>query len=126
MSEATISPEAAAVEVTPKTEREILVEKYNKLFAQRNSIDEKLAKIVEEVNGIDRLEALTVGVRVIVKIGKGETSKDVEGEIIGEQVLEDGTKQFKVAYGSGMDADVTVKKATQIRLPSPPAEDQAQ
>lgn len=101
---------------TPKTARELLVEKYNALKAKRDEIDGKMAEVVKEVSAIDDLNRIVDGSAVIIKIGKGDTAKEVTGTVTGVKTDEAGEKSFKVAYGSGFDTDVAVVKAGRIRL----------
>jgi hypothetical protein len=46
--------------------------------------------------------------------------------VIGVKEEEDGTKLYKVTYGSGFDADVTVVKAGKLSLTAPVVEQAAE
>lgn len=111
----------AAPEVK-KTRLEKLTESYNKKKASYDKLAAELTEIVNEVNAINALGSIDVGSKVVISIGKGESAKDVEGTVIGVREDEDGAKQFKVAYGSGFDADVKVVGSTKLRLPTAQAE----
>lgn len=118
MTEA-VNPEQtaeAAAPAAPLTPREKLIEKYNKLFAQRKDIDEKLAAIVAEVTAIDTQASVGVGSVVLFSKGKGEAAVQVEGIVIGARDNEDGTKDLKISYGTGFDADVVVLKASKVKV----------
>lgn len=94
----------------------------------RNTYDNAVAKITEltkvaqeaatELNAIAALAAVGEGSAVIVTVGKGDTAKAVAGTVTGVKVEEDGSKVYKVQYGSGFDVDVVVVKANKIALPT--------
>lgn len=115
---------AAAPEVK-KTRLEKLTESYNKKRAQHEKLTAELTEIVAEVNAINALGSIAEGSKVVISIGKGETARDVEGTVIGVREDEDGAKQYKVAYGSGFDADVKVVGSSKLRLPAPVATEEA-
>ena len=71
------------------------------------------------MNAIDALTNVAEHTAVIVTLGKGKTLRDVAGIVIAVRVEEDGAKVYKVAYGSGFDADTAIVKAGKIKLPVP-------
>jgi hypothetical protein len=108
----------AAVE--PKlTAREKLMAKYDKLAAKAAELTAEVNKVVEEINALDALASITVGSPVIVTIGKGESAKEVDAVVVGVKDDEDGSKVYKVQYGTGFDADIAVVKQGKITLPVP-------
>ena len=100
------------------TRREQLLNQYTALVDQVSTRNVSIAKIVAEINSIDALQAVTDGSVVNISIGKGETAKVVLATVIGVRVEEDGSKTYKVGFGTGFDADVKVVKAWQISLPA--------
>lgn len=76
--------------------------------------------IANELNNAAALAALKEGDAIQLKLGRKFADKDttriVDATIIGSRTEEDGSKQFKVQYGSGFDADVAVVGAGQIIL----------
>lgn len=113
----TNTTDAAAPEVK-KTRLEKLTDSYNKKRASYDKLAAELTDIVNEINAINALGSVAEGSKVVISIGKGESAKEVEGTVIGVREDEDGAKQFKVAYGSGFDADVKVVGAAKLRLPT--------
>lgn len=105
-----------APEVKP-TRREKLLAQYNAALTKHSELTAKLAELVEEINSIDALAAVDVGHTVIISVGKGDEAKEVEASVIGVREEEDGSKTYKVTYGSGFDADIAVVKGSKLKLP---------
>lgn len=104
------------------TPREKLALKYEKLAAKANALSAEITEVVNAINEIDAIAGIAVGTAVIVSIGKGDTAKDVEAVVVGVKDDEDGSKVFKVQYGTGFDADIAVVKQGKISLPAVAAE----
>lgn len=115
--------ETAAAPAAPKTREEKLRAEYAKLAARIHADTEKANNIVAELNEIAALAAVGAGSVVIVTVGKGENAREVQATVIGVRVEEDGSKTYKVQYGSGFDADVAVVKGNKIKLPQPVQEE---
>lgn len=105
-----------APEVKP-TRREKLLAQYNAALAKHTELAAKMSELVEEINSIDALAAVDVGHTVIISVGKGDEAKEVEASVIGVREEEDGSKTYKVTYGSGFDADIAVVKGNKLKLP---------
>ena len=114
--ETAAASETAAPEVKP-TRRERLVAQYNAAFVKYAELSTKLKELAAEINTIDALAAVTVGSTVIVTVGRGDDSKEVEASVIGVREEEDGSKTYKVTYGTGFDADIAVVKGSKLKLP---------
>lgn len=112
----TAAETAAAPEVKP-TRREKLLAQYNAAFAKHAELSAKLQELAAEINSIDALAAVTVGSVVIVTVGRGDDAKEVEARVIGVREEEDGSKTYKVTYGTGFDADIAVVKGNKLKLP---------
>lgn len=107
----------AATEVVKLTRREKLLAQYNTAFAKHAELAAKLQELAAEINSIDALAAVTVGSVVVVTVGRGDEAKEVEASVIGVREEEDGSKTYKVTYGSGFDADIAVVKGNKLKLP---------
>lgn len=110
---------AAPEVVAPKLSRA------EKLLARANLLAARIAKDTEdynniklEIEGADRLKNVGQGSLVKVKLGRKFADKDttriVVSTVVGVKEDEEGAKQYKVAYGSGFDADIAVVTASQI------------
>lgn len=99
----------------------LLESKYNAAIAARDKAQVKVDELLAQINAVNALAAVTVGSTVIITVGKGDSAKDVASLVIGERENEDGTKTFKVTYGSGFDADVATVSSTKVKLPEPVA-----
>lgn len=117
----TQATEQAAPEVK-LSRREKLLAKYNTLFAKRSDIDAELGELVAEINSIDKLASVDAGSVVYITVGKGEDAKEVEALVVAVKVEADGSKQYKVTYGTGFDTDVTVVTGKRLRLEPTQAE----
>ena len=111
---------AAAPEAVKLTRREKLLAQYNAAFAKHAELAAKLSELASEINSIDALAAVHVGSVVIVTVGRGDDAKEVDASVIGVREEEDGSKTYKVTYGSGFDADIAVVKGNKLKLPVVP------
>lgn len=113
----TAAETTAAAEGVKLTRREKLLAQYNTAFAKHADLAAKLQELAAEINSIDALSAVTVGSVVVVTVGRGDEAKEVEASVIGVREEEDGSKTYKVTYGSGFDADIAVVKGNKLKLP---------
>lgn len=112
------SNETSAPATEPKlTPRERLMQKYNKLAAKATDLSTEITKVVAEIAEIDALDSIDVGAAVFVTMGKGEEAREVPATVIAVKLDDDGSKVYKVQYGTGFDADITVVRAGKIKLP---------
>lgn len=109
--------ETTAAPEVKLTRREKLLAQYNTAFAKHAELAAKLQELAAEINSIDALAAVTVGSVVVVTVGRGDEAKEVEASVIGVREEEDGSKTYKVTYGSGFDADIAVVKGNKLKLP---------
>ena len=114
---------APAAPEVKKTRVEKLTESYTKKRAQHEKLTAELVEIVDEINAINALSNIGQGSVVLISIGKGDTATKVQGTVLAVREDEDGKKEFKVAYGSGFDADVKVVGIS--KLSPVPTESQA-
>jgi hypothetical protein len=108
------------------TRREKLLESYNKKFAQVKKLNEEITELVSEINGSDLLQSVVAGSAVVITVGKGDYAKAVDGVVIGVRDEEDGSKTYKVQYGTGFDADIAVVKAGKLSVKVPSTEGAAE
>lgn len=113
----TASETTAAPEAVKLTRREKLLAQYNAAFAKHAELAAKLQELAAEINSIDAMAAVTLGSVVIMTVGRGDAAKEVEASVIGVREEEDGSKTYKVTYGSGFDADIAVVKGNKLKLP---------
>lgn len=121
----TAAETTAAPEAVKLTRREKLLAQYNAAFAKHAELAAKLQELAAEINSIDALAAVHVGSVVIVTVGRGDDAKEVDASVIGVREEEDGSKTYKVTYGSGFDADIAVVKGNKLKLPVVPAPEAA-
>ena len=117
MSELNTAAETTAAPEVKLTRREKLLAQYNTTFAKHGELAAKLQELAAEINSIAALAAVTVGSVVVVTVGRGDEAKEVEANVIGVREEEDGSKTYKVTYGSGFDADIVVVKGNKLKLP---------
>ena len=113
----TAAETTAAAEGVKLTRREKLLAQYTTAFAKHAELAAKLQELAAEINSIDALAAVTVGSVFVVTVGRGDEAKEVEASVIGVREEEDGSKTYKVTYGSGFDADIAVVKGNKLKLP---------
>ena len=113
----TAAETTAAPEAVKLTRREKLLAQYNTAFSKHAELAAKLQELAAEINSIDALAAVTVGSVVVVTVGRGDEAKEVEASVIGVRDEDDGSKTYKVTYGSGFDADIAVVKGNKLKLP---------
>lgn len=118
VNNANVNAGTEGAEAPKLTRRERLVARYEAGLAKFNALRESLQELADELNSIDALAAVDVGSVVLVTIGRAETLKTVEGTVIGVREEEDGSKTYKVAYGSGFDSDIAVVKGNKLALPA--------
>lgn len=106
--------------------REKLMKKFEEKKALYTKLATDLQELAAEIQAIDAAASIEVGTTVYINVGKGETRKEVEAKVIGIREDEETGKQYKVAYGSGFDADVKVVGASRLRLTPTPASEVAQ
>lgn len=109
--------EQAVVEVK-LTRAEKLV-KRAALLAKRIETDTaEYANLKHEVENLAAIDSIAEGTELIIKLGRKfadkDTTREVLATVVGVKENEDGSKQFKVAYGSGFDADVAVVDTSKV------------
>lgn len=104
------------------TREQKLQQKYADLVAKIQSDTDKANEIAAELSSIAALAAVQAGSAVTVRLGRKFKDKDTTrfeaGVVLAVKEEEDGSKLYKVQYGSGFDADITVVGAACISLPT--------
>lgn len=112
----------AAVETVKLTREQKLAAKLEALRARIQKDTDTYNELAAELNNIAALAAIGVGSEVIVKLGRKFADKDTTryepGIVVGVREDEDGSKQYKVQYGTGFDADITVVTGASLSLPA--------
>lgn len=89
------------------------------LLAKRIETDTaEYANLKHEVENLAAIDSITEGTELVIKLGRKfadkDTTREVLATVVGVKENEDGSKQFKVAYGSGFDADVAVVDTSKV------------
>lgn len=120
-----VTETTAAIAEVKKPLRQRLSDKYAALYEKYEKLAAELQELGQEISAIDALASIGEGSAVVVAIGKGETARSVSGVVLAVREEEDGTKLYKVQYGTGFDADITVVKAGKLSLPATSAAEAA-
>lgn len=119
MSETNTTVAAEAVKLTREQK---LVAKLNTLAARINKDTEAYNDAKAELDSIAALAAVGAGSKVQVKLGRKFADKDttrvVDAVVLAVKEDEDGSKQYKVQYGEGFDAEIAVVTAAAISIPA--------
>jgi chromosome segregation ATPase len=91
--------------------------KYTKLQEQREASRVALVKAMTSLEGLNERERLNQGDDVWVTLPKQDNP--YAGTIVGVKTTEGGEKLFKVAYGSGFDANLCTVKVDKLRPRTP-------
>lgn len=104
------------------TREQKLVAKIDTLKARITADTVKVNELVSEYNNIAALAAIGVGSSVLVKLGRKFADKDTtrfeNAVVVGVKEEEDGSKLYKVSYGSGFDADLATVTGAALSLPT--------
>lgn len=112
-----------AAENVKLTREHKLRAKYDLLVARIAKDTETAGEVAAEINSIAALAAIGVGSAVVVKLGRKfseekDTTRFVEGVVIGVKEEEDGSKLFKVQHGTGFEADIATVPGAALSLPT--------
>jgi hypothetical protein len=105
------------------TREQKLRAKYAAIVARIEKDTAAAAELADEINSIAALAAIAEGSAVVVKLGRRfseekDTTRFVEGVVIGVKEDEDGSKLYKVQYGTGFDADIATVTGAALSLPA--------
>ena len=105
---------ATATPVVAKTPGEILSDKITAKKAQYVKLAAEIEKLEGQFRAVDLIASVKAGSVIVARIGRAETSKEVEASVLGVQTLESGDVRYKIFFGEGVDAEVAVIQTTQI------------
>lgn len=111
---AEIAFNAALAAPLPKSRAEKLADQIAVLAKRIAADTAKLAEVQGQLESVDKLEGVTAGSQVTVKLGRADTARIEAGTITGVKTNEDGSRQFKFFYGVGFDSDTVVINEGQI------------
>jgi hypothetical protein len=116
MSENNTNPTVEAVKLT---RAEKLLAQIEMLKKRITADTIKVNEVVAEYNNIAALEAVEAGTNIVIQIGRKfadkDTTRQIQGKVLGVQEDEaTGSKRYKVAYGTGFDADFAVVASSGI------------
>lgn len=72
-------------------------------------------EVANELNNLAALANVAIGTKVVIKLGRAETARVLDAVVVGVKDEEDGSKKYKVQYGTGFDADLATITAGQIQ-----------
>ena len=115
------------VETTTVAVETVKLTREQKIAAKLDVLKKRIEKdtadyndLAAELNNIAALAAIGEGSAVVVKLGRKFADKDttryVNGVVIGVKEEEDGSKLYKVSYGVGFDADIAVVTGAALSL----------
>ncbi len=74
----------------------------------------KLQEVKLDIETAARLDGVGEGSAIVARIGRADTSKEVAARVLGVKEDENGSRRYKIAFGSGFDADAAIIQASQI------------
>lgn len=106
----------------PVTQEKVKLTYAEKLAARIGLLTKRIASDTEELEELRREEdaqaqvaQISVGWKATAVLGRAETKREVAVAIIGVKVEEDGSRKFKVAYGTGFDTETAVVGVSQLK-----------
>lgn len=110
-----------AVETVKLTREQKIAAKLDVLKKRIEKDTADFNELAAELNNIAALAAIGEGSAVVVKLGRKFADKDttryVNGVVIGVKEEEDGSKLYKVSHGVGFEADIAVVTGAALYLP---------
>lgn len=67
-----------------------------------------------EVETAAKLAGVVAGTAIVAKLGRAETTREVNARVTGVKEDENGSVKYKIVFGEGFDADVQIINASQI------------
>jgi hypothetical protein len=74
----------------------------------------RLEKLVQEQSTVGLLDSIEVGSVVTARIGRAETTREVQGTVVAAKVEASGTRKLKISVGDGFDAEFVVVVDSQV------------
>jgi len=95
------------------TKAEKIESRITMLTARIASDTAELPALQAELAAVAQLESIDVGSVLVVRVGRAENAKLVQGVVQGKAVLSEGTR-FKVVVGSGFDTELVTIQPSQV------------
>jgi hypothetical protein len=108
---AVAATEPAKVVLTPAQKRLARKDVLEKRIAADT---EALAALVQEIQTSERLASVKEGTAIVAKVGRAETAREVAARVLGVKDDDNGSRRYKITFGSGFDADTIVIQPSQI------------
>jgi len=112
-AEAVQTPEATQAPKPVQTAREKLEKRIAEAEARIARDTEFVTESRAKLDIVDKLDAVTAGWIVDIRVGRSETSRIVRGVVTGVDGADD-KKRYKVYHGEGFDAETVVIQQHQI------------
>jgi hypothetical protein len=100
---------------------EVKLTRSEKLAAQIVTLEKRIAadtakveEVKAELEVTERLASVGVGTLIVAKLGRAETARSVDAEVLGVKDDENGARRYKISFGEGFDADTVVIQPAQI------------
>lgn len=105
----------ASVVVAPVLSRaEKLAARIAVLATRIESDTVAIAEARTELETSERLAGVAAGTKIVARIGRADTAKNVEATVVHVKDDESGSRRLKITYGEGADFDVAVIQESQI------------
>lgn len=75
---------------------------------------ESLAAISLERETAGKLTNVGVNSAIVAKLGRAETTRNVNARVVGVKEEESGARKFKILFGEGIDTDTVIIQESQI------------
>lgn len=102
---------APAVELSPSQK---LAAKIASKKAQVVKLNEEIERLEGQFRTIDLLDKVKPSSIIVARVGRADTSREVDATVLGVQTLPNGDLRYKVYFGEGFDAETVVIQASQI------------
>lgn len=110
-----INTNAATAEVIVLTRSQKIAAQIETINKRIEADTTKVASLKLELETVAKLEGVGVDTQVRVKLGRAETTREVEAVVVGVKTDEEnGSRRFKVLYGTGLDTDTVIVQESQI------------
>lgn len=109
----TAATETNAAEAVKLTRVEKLTKQVETLEKRIEADTAKLAEVRVELETAQRLADVREGTLIVARLGRAETTREVPATVTGKKEDENGVR-YKISYGEGFDADVTIIQPAQI------------
>lgn len=100
-----------AVELTPSQK---LAAKIASKKAQVVKLNDEIERLEGQFRSVDLLDKIKPSSIIVARVGRAETSREVDATVLGVQTLPNGDLRYKVYFGEGFEAETVVIQSSQI------------